>query len=659
MKKITQLFITAFVLIASVFCSNEMKAQNSFSQTSPYDTLFNSPDTLNWAITSPDSLAFGTAYLTVFYEGDFGSSSEFITIYDENGNQMGVTQPYFDGSDCMLDSVTFSFPAYMINNWLVDDTIRFSGISSGSVGAFCTANHARIRLDYFSCIAGPISSLSIAVTSFCSIDPAVPLTFSPAGGTFAGPGISGNNFDPAGLQSGNYTLSYTTTNPSGCVTTAEVTVTIKEGTFITSITPDTICPWNNSTLMTTGTGHIVWYSDPGLTMPVDTGNTFTTPQLFTTTTYYAATTVYDTYFMITSMTDMDSVVIDHDLITGDDRGGMAVTMNHVYVVGDDSTARFDLNLQNPVKFPRMDGLVSDLATGTLYTLYNPIVGIPDANLIDSMYVTELHELNANLTLGTGVITLSDSIPFGWDNAYNYQSGIFAGHGFVILYSSPRAAWYVIDMQDGVVTKLGNLANPEFYYSETWAVTGIAEFNGTSYSVLFRYENDENIHRRGLPAQPSTIAFPFSDLSDLASFTYAPWNNRWYLHFEGGSQFNGLAETLVYATATDSTGIEMGGVILNCPAAATVFVDVCTGIEESAIAGVNVYPNPNDGNFTISLSNMEDALVEITAMDGRLVYSARFTGTNVKAVDLSALANGIYSIRVSNEERVLTKKLIKQ
>ncbi|MDQ3108389.1 MAG: T9SS type A sorting domain-containing protein [Bacteroidota bacterium] len=658
MKKFTHRFIAAIVTIASLGFSNEIKAQLSFTQTSPYDTLVSSPDSLGWIITSPQNFAFGTATLTVYYEGDFGSTSEFISVYDESGNLIGTTQPYFDGSDCMSDSVTLLFPASRINNWLADNQLDFTGISESSVGTFCTSNHARIKLDYMYCTSGPLASLSIPSNTFCPIDAPVALTFAPAGGTLSGPGISGTNFDPAGFMPGTYTLTYTFTNDSSCTTTAEVYVTINQGPLITSISPDTICPWNTSTITVDGTGHIVWYSDAGLTTPVDTGNTFTTPQLFTTTTYYAATTLYDRYFVITSLTDADSMVVDHDSLTGDDRGGIAVTTNFVYVVGDDSTARFDLNLQNPVKYPRMDGLASDLATGTLFTLYNPIVGIPDADLIDSMYVTQLRSLNPNLTLGTGVITLSDSIPFGWDNAYNFQSGVFAGNGFIILFSAPRSSWYVIDLQDGVVTDLGSISNPEFNFSETWAAYGIAEFNGTDYSVLFRDENDDNIHRRVLPDQASTIAFPFTDLSDLASFTYAPWNNRWYFHFEGGSQFNGIDETLVYATATDSTGAETGTSTLYCPVDATVFVDVCLGIQETNVAEINVYPNPTDGNFTISLSNMEDALVEIVSMDGRIVYSSRFTGSTTKTVDLSTLANGIYSVHVSNETTVLTKKLIK-
>jgi hypothetical protein len=620
-------------------------------------------DTLTWDIIHPDSFAYGTAYLTVYYEGDFGATSEFINIYDEDMNPIGVTQSYFDGSDCMKDSVTLAFPSSMLDTWGADDTIRFTGITTANVDFFCTTNHAQVKLEYVTCATGgPFASLSAPQTTFCGIDSPVTVNPSPAGGTLTGQGLTGNVFNPGSLPPGSYVLTYTYTNAGGCTSTFDLTMTINEGAFVNAVSPDTICPFNVSTFTAEGSGHLVWYTDAALTNPVDTGNTFTTPSLTTTTTYYVAAAIYDTYFRIDTLTNMDSAVVDHDAWTGDDRGGIAVTMNYLYVVGDDSTVRFDLDLQNPMNFPRMDGLVSDLATGQLYTLYNPLTGAPDANSIDSMYVTELHTLNADLTLGATTITLSDSIPFGWDNAYNYESGIFAGNGFVILYSSPRSSWYVIDMQDGVVTNLGKLTtgDPQFNYSETWSVWGVAEFDGTTYNALYRDENSSNISRRALPSGTPTVAAQYSDLSDMASFTYAPWNNRVYMHFEGGSEFNGQSETVVYATASDSTGPVVSGGNINCPAAATVFVDACTGIEENSAAAFSVYPNPNNGVFTISLSNMANATLEIISIDGSVVYTENYAAAqNVKEINLSSIANGVYFVRVSNNETVITSKLVKQ
>jgi hypothetical protein len=655
MRKITRKMKTGIAALALI-CGVTAQAQSTFTQITPYDTLTNTPDTLKWAIIAPDSFAFGSASLTVYYEGDFGYNQEYISIYGESGYFIGQTQPYFDGSDCMADSVTLTFPASMIDTWAADDTIWITGISTFNVDLFCTSNHARVKLNYNFCPQGPVAQISGPTSPLCEINGAVSITTAPAGGTLTGTGVSGSTFDPTGLLPGDYVLTYSFTNGAACTSTSSITVSINDYPAVT-IAEDTLCPFNTTTLTADGNGHIIWYSDLALTTALDTGNVFTTPTLFSTANYYAATTIIDKYFVMDSFSDADSLVIDHDAVSGDDRGGIAVTQNYVYVVGDDSTARYDLNLQNGVGFPVMDGLVSDLGTGTLYTLYNPLTGAPA--YLDSMYVTELRELNADLTLGTGTIVLSDSIAFGWESTFTYHSGIYAGNGFVILYSAPKNTWYSIDLEDGVVTNLGMLSGQGAYYSENWSVWGVAEFDGNNYSVLYRDENSENIMRRGLPAQAPTVAYAFNDISDMASFTYAPWNNRWYMHFEGGSQFNGSAETLVYATAGDSTG-NVESVVINCPAEVTVFVDACTGVKENGAAAVSVYPNPNNGHFAVALSDLKDAKIEIYSMEGRLVYSERINGaTNIQEMDLTGLANGVYQIRVSDATSVVTAKLIKQ
>ena len=56
---------------------------------------------------------------------------------------------------------------------------------------------------------------------FCVGDPSSPLTFSPAGGTLSGPGVTGNNFDPATAGIGNHVITYSL---AGCNTTVNITV---------------------------------------------------------------------------------------------------------------------------------------------------------------------------------------------------------------------------------------------------------------------------------------------------------------------------------------------------------------------------------------------------------------------------------------------------
>ena len=55
---------------------------------------------------------------------------------------------------------------------------------------------------------------------YCSTDASVTLTGSPAGGTFSGPGVSGNVFEPAAAGNGVHSITYTFTDGNGCTNQA-------------------------------------------------------------------------------------------------------------------------------------------------------------------------------------------------------------------------------------------------------------------------------------------------------------------------------------------------------------------------------------------------------------------------------------------------------
>src|SRR5690606_18908656 len=55
---------------------------------------------------------------------------------------------------------------------------------------------------------------------------------------------------------------------------------------------------------------------------------------------------------------------------GDDRGGIAVTPQHVFVVQDNYTVRMDKSTNGLTSLPIRDGIFSDLNTGQLYSLWS-------------------------------------------------------------------------------------------------------------------------------------------------------------------------------------------------------------------------------------------------------------------------------------------------
>ncbi len=63
-------------------------------------------------------------------------------------------------------------------------------------------------------------------TMACDLDAAFTLVGTPAGGTFSGPGVTGNQFDPSVATAGTHTLIYTYTDSLGCVGSDSISVTV-------------------------------------------------------------------------------------------------------------------------------------------------------------------------------------------------------------------------------------------------------------------------------------------------------------------------------------------------------------------------------------------------------------------------------------------------
>jgi hypothetical protein len=95
---------------------------------------------------------------------------------------------------------------------------------------------------------------------------------------------------------------------------------------------------------------------------------------------------------------------------------------------------------------------------------------------------------------------------------------------------------------------------------------------------------------------------------------------------------------------------------------TITVNACTAVNDLQDgAQFTVFPNPSAGTINlVAGEEMHSARLEIRDVQGKLVYS-RELGTLMKnkniQLDLSALANGAYSIKISSESSVRTQKLL--
>ena len=85
----------------------------------------------------------------------------------------------------------------------------------------------------------------------------------------------------------------------------------------------------------------------------------------------------------------------------------------------------------------------------------------------------------------------------------------------------------------------------------------------------------------------------------------------------------------------------------------------TGIQENSKKNNNFkfYPNPNNGNFTIEVT--EASSIKIYNSLGDVLQENSFNSDGSYGMKLSTLANGIYYIQITNESGYLNSKFVKE
>lgn len=318
-------------------------------------------------------------------------------------------------------------------------------------------------------------------------------------------------------------------------------------------------------------------------------------------------------FQVTGLTPNNASAIEHNFITGDDRGGIATSNARVFYTGDAWTGRWALaDLSGAVNIgAQFDGLVSDFKRGKVYTIATA-GGSTNGGLI-----TRLRELDGTTGGLTGTdITLSAAIsmPGG--------SSLYSGYGYVVLHNTANA--YKVDLPSGTVTDLGAMGSPTRSGCENWATWGVAEdFGGDTYLLTSTFSQ---ILRTRVPDGAQTVLATFTSLSDMCSFTVAPNLRRWYFHHEGTSQFRSGDETIGFADATFARTLDVGYYEMNAGQGAANQASVITTAGHTPVLLTDV--------TAASLANVQ-VLFANNASNGS--YSAEYTGS---LADVEAfVANG--------------------
>ena len=267
-------------------------------------------------------------------------------------------------------------------------------------------------------------------------------------------------------------------------------------------------------------------------------------------------------FGIVSLNTTGAAIIDHDSVTNDDRGGIAVSTSRVFYTGDSVTGRFALaDLTGGASTgARYDSLAGNIKTGDVYVFGEGTFPATGGDTADRLLVIN----GSTGALTGGSIMLSTPISFPLD----IRTGIFSGSDRIVVVASHVA--YSIALPSGTVTNLGAITPLSAYTCESWFYWGVAEEMNSQIYVAYRDLIAHRIVRTRLSTGTTTLVSAFTHLSDMCSFTVSTSLNRWYFHYEGTSQFGGSFETVGYANAVftatfpDGDGDGIPNLADNCP-----------------------------------------------------------------------------------------------
>jgi Zn-dependent metalloprotease len=532
---------------------------------------------------------------------------------------------------------------------------------------------------------------------FCPNDPALTLSAATGGGTWSGSGItngSTGDFDPAIAGQGSHVITYSITGICGDLQT--ITIFISSA-FNATITPPsgTVCSNGGTITLAAASGGGLW-SGTGIT---DSNAGTFDPGLAGAGTYTI------TYTIAGSCGDVDTETVT--VTAGED--ATITTASTSYCVGD---AAFNVAALNAGGTWTGSGITDanlgtwDPATAGIgtHTITYSIAGTcADAQTVD---LTVTGGLDATITptgpycTGDQTVTLAAADGGGsWSGTgiTDVNAGTFdpasAGVGtFTITYTIPGSCGdtqtttiTVTASGDATITAAGpycegdpsaNLAAVDG--GGTWSGTGITDANagtfdpasagvGThvvTYAITGTCGDIATTQVEVLAQADATIApvGPICDVDPTFNFTGTTsggtWSGSGIVDSNTGAFDPAVAgpgsHTITYTIADPCGDQQM----------LDVNVEICDGIGELDNAvSMNIYPNPNNGVFTIELVGAglgDGAQLEVVNMLGEVVYSDALkasSGVVKETLNVDTHARGVYFVRVQGEGFAQTKRII--
>ncbi len=161
------------------------------------------------------------------------------------------------------------------------------------------------------------------------------------------------------------------------------------------------------------------------------------------------------------------------------------------------------------------------------------------------------------------------------------------------------------------------------------------------------------------SQAPTCDFSFQNLGFLG-YKFTPANSTYknydWFFGEGGSKISTTSPAYNYQYAGNFKVKMIATNAAGCQCEVTKLVNANLGVNGiKANTNVNIYPNPNNGTFTISNSNNDGMKIEVYNVLGSKVLSQTTTEDST-IINLGEVAKGIYLVKVTINGVVSTTKI---
>jgi hypothetical protein len=432
------------------------------------------------------------------------------------------------------------------------------------------------------------------------------------------------------FPTGTTTETYTVTDAAGNTATASFTVTVNDTEAPTITAPANITVSNDAGMCSA----VVTYTAPvgtdncsgattTLTSGIGSGGTFptgTTTETYTVTDG-AGNTATCSFTVTVNDDELPVITCPGNITVGNDAGMCSAVVTYTAPVGTDNCSGVTTTLLTGL------GSGGTFPVGTTVETYQSTDASGNSSTCQfSVIVTDAEA--PSISCGGDVETCSAAVvgigPITLDNC----SGVSISYQLT-----------------GATTGTGsNDASGNFNIGVTNVLYIATDGGGNSDSCMMSVT----------VFAPPTITASASSTTPCVNdapvtLTASPVGGAWTGTGVSGSTFNpataGVGSHTVTYTFTDANGCTASFDIV-------IAVNACVGVTEQTLAGgISLYPNPNNGEFTLAINeNYSELLIEVADLSGRIVYSSMEKDVKQgfsKQIALNGIAPGIYIVNMTS------------